>query len=122
MKTKFYVLALILLPIILLAQSSNFALNVDDVVSKMTLEQKAKLIVGLRMRFPDAPQSSAPVVGQTEERVPGAADSTYAIPELAIPSMVVADGPAGLRIAPIRGNDSTKTYYVTAEKIQKFII
>jgi beta-glucosidase len=114
MKVRFCVLALIFLPIILLAQSSNLALNVDDVVSKMTLEQKAKLVVGMGMRFPGAPQTTAPVVGQTEEKVPGAAGSTFAIPELGVPSMVVADGPAGLRIAPIRGNDSSKTYYATA--------
>ena len=114
MKAKFCVVALILLPIIVLAQSSDLALNVDEVVSKMTLEQKAKLVVGMGMRFPGAPQTSAPVVGQTEDRVPGAAGSTYAIPELAVASMVVADGPAGLRIAPIRGNDSSQTYYATA--------
>lgn len=114
MKFRFLVLALILMPVILLAQSANLTLNVDDVVSKMTLEQKARLVVGMGMRFPGAPQSAAPVVGQTEDRVPGAAGSTFAIPELGATSMVVADGPAGLRIAPIRGNDSSKTYYATA--------
>jgi hypothetical protein len=42
MKIKFYVFALILLPIILLAQSSQPILNLDDVVSKMTLEQRQR--------------------------------------------------------------------------------
>ncbi len=42
MKIKSCVLELILLPMILLAQSSQPILNVDDVVSKMTLEQRQR--------------------------------------------------------------------------------
>jgi len=109
MKKMLWVLGVILLPIVLLAQSSDF--NVDEIVSKMTLEEKAKLVVGMGMRFPGAP---VPAVGFTEDKVPGAAGTTFPIPKLNVPSMVLADGPAGLRISPIRDKDSTKTYYATA--------
>jgi beta-glucosidase len=77
----------------------------------MTLEEKAKLVVGNGMRMPG---NSQPTVGQTQAKVPGAAGTTIAIPRLGIPSIVVSDGPAGLRIEPIRNHDSSKTYYATA--------
>ena len=84
-----------------------------DVIAAMTLEEKAKLVVGNGFRMPGTtPQG--PTIGQTQDKVPGAAGTTFAIPRLGIPSIVVADGPAGLRIQPIRNNDSSKTYYATA--------
>jgi beta-glucosidase len=97
----------------LLFTFSVFAQNnkAKELVSKMTLEEKVKLVAGMGMNLASLNQ---PVVGQTMEKVPGAAGTTFAIPRLGIPATVVADGPAGLRIAPIRNNDSSKTYYATA--------
>lgn len=83
--------------------------NIKEVVAAMTLEEKAKLVVGTGMRF-----GGGAVVGETQQKVPGAAGTTFAVPRLGIPSIVLADGPAGLRISPFRGEDSTKSYYCTA--------
>jgi beta-glucosidase len=105
--------------------------NIKEVVAAMTLEEKAKLVVGAGRGFgppppPPAapgkkdstakpPAPAGPMIGSTEQKVPGAAGNTAAIPRLGIPSMVLSDGPAGLRISPRRkGGDSSKTYYATA--------
>jgi beta-glucosidase len=84
-----------------------------ELVSKMTLEQKARLVVGMGMNLPGVSSTDGPVVGQTMDKVPGAAGTTFAIPGLGIPNTVVADGPAGLRIMPNR-KDDPNTYYATA--------
>src|SRR5437764_5863279 len=85
--------------------------SLKEVIQAMTLEEKAKLVVGNGFRMPGA---GGPTIGQTQNKVPGAAGTTQAIPRLGIPSIVVSDGPAGVRIAPIRGGDSSRTYYATA--------
>jgi beta-glucosidase len=84
-----------------------------DVIAAMTLEEKAKMVVGNGFRMPGN-NAQGPTVGQTQDKVPGAAGTTFAVPRLGIPSIVVSDGPAGLRIEPIRNHDSSKTYYATA--------
>jgi len=86
--------------------------SIKEVVAAMTLEEKAKLVVGKGMKMPGMDNGTG--VGQTEDKVAGAAGTTFAIPRLGIPSIVVADGPAGLRIDSTRGNDHSKTYYATA--------
>jgi beta-glucosidase len=85
----------------------------QELVKKMSLEEKVNLVVGMGMNLPGMNNTTGPVVGQTMDKVPGAAGSTYAIPGLGLPNTVVADGPAGLRIEPKRIND-TNTYYATA--------
>ena len=84
--------------------------SVDKVVKAMTLEEKAMLVIGTGMQTPD--NGANAVVGNSADLVPGAAGSTRAIPRLGIPAIVLADGPAGLRINPTREGDDA-TYYCT---------
>jgi len=93
---------------------------ISEVIAAMTLEEKAYFVTGTGMRLPgvadtaDAtPTPGAPAVGQVQSLVPGAAGTSYEIPRLGITAMVMADGPAGLRISPTRENDKA-TYYCTA--------
>lgn len=83
---------------------------VDKVIAAMTLDEKVKLLIGTGM---GGLTGDSAVVGETKLLVPGAAGTTYPIPRLGIPAIVLADGPAGLRISPIRENDPD-TYYCTA--------
>ena len=83
--------------------------NIDEVLKAMTLEEKAKLLVGGANNFFGA----GAVVGGEADLVAGAAGTSPAIPRLGIPATVLTDGPAGVRIDPTRkGTD--KTYYATA--------
>ncbi|HEU4767609.1 MAG TPA: glycoside hydrolase family 3 C-terminal domain-containing protein [Pyrinomonadaceae bacterium] len=87
--------------------------SVKEVVAAMTIEEKAKLLVGLGLgvEIPDFPSPSEEAK-KLPERVPGAAGRTYPIPRLGIPSITLADGPAGVRINPTREN-SDKTFHAT---------
>lgn len=82
------------------------------IVQKMTLEEKARLVVGMGMKIPGLTEGGA--VGATEDKVSGAAGTTFALPTLGVPSVVVADGPAGLRINPTRADQPNATFYCTA--------
>ena len=94
------------------AQTSNAA-KAKELVAKMTLEEKAKFVVGNGFHMPGE-KPNGPVIGQTQDKVPGAAGTTLAIPRLGIPSIVVSDGPAGVRIDPFRNGDSSRAYNATA--------
>ena len=83
--------------------------NIEEVINAMTLDEKAHLIVGTGMAGVDV---GMPVIGATRSLVPGSAGTTYPIERLGIPAIVLADGPAGLRIDPTR-DFYTKTYYCT---------
>lgn len=83
--------------------------QIEEWLSGMTLEEKASIVVGngMNMGGEDMP------IGQTKEKVDGAAGSTFAVEHLGIPSLTLADGPAGLRISPTREGTDT-TFYATA--------
>ena len=106
-KTIVYLVALILC-----SNAFSQSDKARGLVSKMTLEEKVNLVVGMGMNLPGMNQASAPV-GQTMDKVEGAAGTTFSISRLNLPNTVVSDGPAGLRINPTRKNDNN-TYYATA--------
>ena len=83
--------------------------NIPEVVAAMTPEEKCTLIIGGRAK-------SFNGIGHTNTGVPGAAGVINGIPRYGIPTVVLADGPAGLRISPTREND-THTYYCTGYPI-----
>lgn len=95
---------------VLKAQVRLQADNVDEVLKAMTLEEKAMLVVGGNRRIESANDNG--MVGSHAKSVPGAAGATQAIPRLGIPSTVLTDGPAGVRINPRRENDQN-TYFCT---------
>ena len=93
----------------MIAQPKLRADNIDEVLKAMTLEEKAKLLVGGANNF----FGSTAVVGGEADLVAGAAGTSPAIPRLGIPATVLTDGPAGVRIDPTRkGTD--QTFYATA--------
>lgn len=73
--------------------------DIDAIVAKMSLEQKARLLVGSEGKNDGL-----------SHIVPGAAGWTYEIPALGIPSINLADGPVGVRINPVPSHD-VKTEY-----------
>ena len=75
----------------------------------MTLDEKLDVLIG---SSGNQSTDANATIGNASELVPGAAGQLNGVPRLGIPSTVVADGPAGLRIQPKRqGTD--KTFYCT---------
>ncbi|MCW0482078.1 glycoside hydrolase family 3 C-terminal domain-containing protein [Gaoshiqia sediminis] len=103
--------------------------RVEEMVSALSLEQKAQLLIGTGM-FMDLPDSIKNMFGDRKmdentdtlytnmvdrirKYLPGAAGFSSEFPEIGISSQVLADGPAGLRISPKRKGEE-RTYYCTA--------
>lgn len=78
-------------------QYSNKDLN--KIIENLTLEQKARLLVGC----PGSDQGLSHLVT-------GAAGYTYPIDSLGIPSINLADGPVGVRITPVSSNRDYTSY------------
>ncbi|MEM1897347.1 MAG: glycoside hydrolase family 3 N-terminal domain-containing protein [Ignisphaera sp.] len=73
-------------------------MDIDKLLKELSIEEKIRLIVG---------------AGFFTTKIPGVAGETRAIDRLGIPSITLSDGPAGIRIHPIRFGDKS-TYYTTA--------
>jgi beta-glucosidase len=86
-----------------------------EVIAAMTREEKVRLVMGTGIDVSGVgPELQPPAGSNPKSRVPGAAAETFAIPRLGIPSIVLADGPAGLRISPQREDAPGRTFYATA--------
>ncbi|MBE6216327.1 MAG: beta-glucosidase [Bacteroidales bacterium] len=87
--------------------------NVHEIIDALTVEEKCKLIIGGRaaMFKPGA---------YTKIKAPGAAGVINEVPRLGIPGIVLADGPAGVRIRPHRPNDE-RTFYCTGFPIGSLV-
>jgi beta-glucosidase len=139
MKPLFFIAAAALLQAEARAQGTPPQLGkepVKKIIAAMTLEEKAKMVVGMGFKMPGTPPPSRkttapqkdtarskegfalppmdPEAASLPEKVPGAAGRTHGIPRLGIPVTTVSDGPAGVRIDPFRNGDSSRTYYATA--------
>ncbi|MBR4238583.1 MAG: glycoside hydrolase family 3 C-terminal domain-containing protein [Prevotella sp.] len=84
-------------------------INQEETMAKMSLEDKAHFVIGTGMAGVSGDDA---VIGATRKLVPGAAGTTFPLDSLGIPAIVLADGPAGLRIDATREGDSA-TYYCT---------
>ena len=90
------------------AEKKN-VINQDEIISRLSLVDKAHFVIGTGMA---GFEGNDAVIGATRSLVPGAAGTTYPLDSLGIPAIVLADGPAGLRIDATREGDSA-TYYCT---------
>lgn len=88
------------------------SVRIQDLISKMTTDEKASMLMGIGMPGFDITTFKFTTEG-FQGKVPGAAGGTFEIKRLGISTVVVSDGPAGLRINPKRNND-TNNYYATA--------
>ena len=86
--------------------------RIQDLIKQMTDEEKASMLIGIGMPGFDWATMKF-TTGKETAKVPGSAGGTTEISRLGIPSVIVSDGPAGVRIKPIREDDAN-TYYATA--------
>lgn len=109
MRKLITIICLIAFPLVGAAQTRLGDASPEDVLRSMTLEEKAALLVGSQNHYEPGHEATS----SSSNVLKGAAGTTSSIERLGIPATVLADGPAGLRIDPIREGDS-RTYYCTA--------
>ena len=82
------------------AQPKLNAINIDEVVSAMTLEEKCHMVLGRGMHYND------------DDKFPGTAGSTFFVDRLGIPETYCADSQQGLRMNAKRAWDH-RDYFPT---------
>lgn len=92
-------------------------ISIDKIIENMTLKEKAALLVGTGGYNGD---SIDIIISEARNLIPGCAGTTCPIPRLSIPAIQLPDGPAGLRINPLR-EGSESTYYCTAFPIASML-
>ncbi len=81
---------------------------VKDIVKKMTLDEKVRVVVGKGYNFPGMESND-----RSPDKIPNIAGHTLAILKFVIPSISMADGPNGLH-KPLTKQDSANNLYSTA--------
>lgn len=90
-------------------QASSSMKDVAQIVRNLTTDEKLHLVIGDKL---GTTTDGSAVVGTTEKYVPGAAGNTFAIARLKVTPVVMADGPAGVRIDSTR-KGTHRTFYCT---------
>lgn len=102
-------------------------MDIEKIIAQMTLDEKVRMLVGTCTDKANPPypapgtmtsrpywQGGSVNTYRAENKVQGSAGESYAVERLGIPSLVYADGPAGLRIDPHRKGQPGKEFYCTA--------
>lgn len=89
--------------------------RISDLMSRLTLDEKISLVVGTGMagfEMLSGFDELNPMANTSDFMLPGAAGSTTPLAKYGLPAIIMTDGPAGVRISPIRKN-TDKTFYAT---------
>ena len=85
---------------------------ISDVIKAMTLEDKAKLVVGKGLSIPGISLGAQP--DDSPDKIAGISGHTIPNSRLGIPSLNLADGPAGIHRFMMTGKDSADNLFSTA--------
>ena len=85
---------------------------IPDVIKAMTLEEKAKLVVGKGLSFPGISLGAQP--DDSPDKIAGISGHTIPNSRLGIPSLNLADGPAGIHRFMMTAKDSADNLFSTA--------
>jgi beta-glucosidase len=85
---------------------------ISDVIKAMTLEEKAKLVVGKGLSIPGISLGAQP--DDTPDKLAGISGHTIPNSRLGIPSLNLADGPAGIHRFMMTAKDSAENLFSTA--------
>ncbi len=112
MKNRLLAVATLALFAITALKSANVITekSIDAIIGKMTLEQKARMLVGTSGRN-----------SGISHIVSGAAGWTFEIPSLGIPSINLADGPVGIRINPVPSQRVTVVYDASGIPVERAV-
>ncbi|WNH09078.1 glycoside hydrolase family 3 protein [Thalassobellus suaedae] len=103
----------LLITLFIVAGNLHAQKSTKELIQKLSLEEKERIVIGSEMEIPWS-EGGDTGVGEVGGNVPGAAGKSLLNERLNLPVVVFADGPAGVRINPIRKDTPNKTYYATA--------